>query len=97
MRSRHSAYTKVVIKTPGIGDDESSILQGNHGFTRSGKSVEKTLLDGCSIAHFPIRSSLQLGKKVTIGWIANVANFGTSQTESGFHWRDLYEEVQARY
>ena len=93
-RSRRSSYTKIVIKTPpGTEDKEALILQGNHGFVRSGKAVEEASLDECSIAHFPIRTSQQLRKKVIIGWMANVANFGTSQTESGFHWRDLYKKV----
>ena len=93
LRSRQSSYAKIVIRPPGPEDDDVVIEQGNHALYRFGLHVNKAWLDECSIAHFPIRSAQQLGKKVIIGWLAIVAKFGGTQREVGFHKHDLYEKV----
>jgi len=95
LRSRKSSYAKIVIRPPpGVSnDDEAVIEQGNHALYRFGLHVQKTWLDECSIAHFPIRSEQQLGKKVIIGWLAIVAKFGGAQREVGFHKKHLYDKV----
>lgn len=91
-RAKKSLYRKVVIRAPGPVDNDAIIEQGNHAFQRFGKMVEQPVLDECSIAHFPVRSAQQLGKKALVGWLANVAQFGAG-TMSSFHWRELYERV----
>ena len=94
LRSRQSSYAKIVIRPPpGPENSDVVIEQGNHALYRFGLHVDRAWLEECSIAHFPIRSAQQLGKKVIIGWLAIVAKFGGTQREVGFHQHDLYETV----
>jgi len=50
--------------------------------------------DTVAIAHLPVRSAAQLERKIVLGYRAHLAT-QPANAQQNFHWRDLYEEIEA--
>jgi hypothetical protein len=46
-----------------------------------------------ALAHFPVRSSVQLERKVVLGYLAHLATKPDNPARA-FHWRDMFEELR---
>ncbi len=85
--------TKKVIVPAGLFQDPSfSIATGSH-FT-TGKTVNKqVLLKDIRLAHYPIRSSVQIASKVIVGW-HNYLGMPDKDAELSSHWKVMYKAIK---
>ena len=72
------------------------VTQGNHKCVAADSPpFEHALLEGVSLAHFPVRSVEQLAKKIIIGeWALSTRN--NRHPGEAFHWRQLHERIMNR-
>lgn len=92
---KHEAaqHGKIIIRCPKPADTTLEIMQGAHSATRSGRKLRGIMYEDMYLAHLPIRSTRQLAQKVILGWMANVAQFKTTDPACGFHWGQLYRRA----
>lgn len=106
MRNERSVSRKVVVPREFAADETTVISFGNHAALRSRdgrlEPLPHALLNGVSIAHFPVRSAEQVAKKALLGWLAysltNPERFsrqGASGARPVSHWQDLFQGLVA--
>ena len=88
-----TGHKKVLVRVPGPTDPRLVITQGNHSAKRNNRNLPAVELEHIYLAHLPIRSIQQLAQKVILGWMANVAQYKTTNPVCGYHWGDLYRRV----
>lgn len=83
-------FTKVVIPAAIVTPD-MTIAQGNHAIAHgNGMRAEGDILPTVFLAHFPVRSSLQMQSKIDRSWPAVARNPARLMTEA-MHWKTLHE------
>jgi hypothetical protein len=91
-------FTKIVIPSLAIGLD-TEIGQGNHTVRiHSGAQKEGNwgiALEGVHLAHFPVRSPVQMQQKIARAWPAVARNPAHLPSEA-FHWKQMYERYADR-
>jgi len=94
-RTESPVYYKAVAAHCGLDLSSTVVEAGNHSIfdTRHGR-VPHYQLGPLAMAHFPVRSPLQLSAKALSGWLAQLAkNPRAAETGEAFHWRQMYERV----
>ncbi len=71
------------------------IEPGNHDITDPLGQLQTIIIENLSYYHAPIRSANQLLKKVIIGWLANVAQYGKNNLLLSVHWREMYHKISS--
>ena len=85
-------YTKVLI--PRSLACSHTLPEGSHYITAEDGSVTHgTAQDALWIGHFPVRSELQLRRKIIQGWDHSQKN-PKYVAGHGFHWANLYERCK---
>lgn len=86
-------FHKVMVPRKVFEKKKVAVVQGNH-FVKIGRHwAWKQSCPGVALAHFPVRSRVQLINKVYFGWQAYLATPNRNE-EWGQHWRRLYEEFE---
>ncbi len=89
------AFTKIVIPARIVTAD-TRITQGNHAcIDQQGVRTEGEILDGVFLAHFPVRSSLQMQSKIDRSWPAVDRN-PAKLTNEALHWKALHNRFAGR-
>jgi glycosyltransferase involved in cell wall biosynthesis len=70
------------------------IGQGNHVISDAYGPAPASLLDQAGIAHFPVRSLVQIQGKALVGWGAYIA-MGHETSEYGWHQRRLFQKLES--
>ncbi len=85
--------TKKVIIPAKIARDRSfSIAVGSH-YAQSDNISEHVELHDIRLAHYPIRSSVQIASKAIVGWM-NVLALPNRKEEMSAHWRVMYKAIK---
>lgn len=92
-RHENPHHSKVILRAPRRHDPSLEIMQGSHNATRSGRRLRAVIFEDMHLAHLPVRSIPQLTRKVILGWMANVAQFKSTNPACGFHWGTLYRRA----
>ena len=107
MRSEREAMRKVVVPREVGAEEAALVTMGNHAAVRvdaSGRPqpYPHRPLEGLSLAHFPVRSSEQIAKKVLVGWLSHrltqPERYGVSVDDPrapASHWRRLFLDLAA--
>lgn len=82
-------YRKILIPRAFHGN-EFTIPLGSH--TLQGNAVTTQLIDTLMLAHFPVRSTAQIKRKITEGWERHRKNPHAKPGEN-YHWEKLYDEM----
>lgn len=82
---------KVMIPGKIAKDPGFSIGQGNH-FADAPSVKGRVHLSDLRIAHFPIRSAIQVASKALVGWI-NHLTMPDREENTGYHWERMYNVV----
>ncbi len=77
-------------------DDAFTIGQGNHAISDARGPVAASLLDGVSLAHFPVRSLDQIQQKALFGWGAYIAMGHEEGDGAGWHQRRLFHRLETQ-
>ena len=84
--------SKVAISRTILRRPDAIVVQGNHDMVSRSPDCTSAALTGVSIAHFPVRSVVQLKLKILAGWNAYLA-MGYEFAGLGYQWRELYERI----
>jgi glycosyltransferase involved in cell wall biosynthesis len=79
------AVYKAIVPAVIATQNEITLKQGNHDVL-SPSSIERRVLSGFSLAHFPIRTVEQFRSKSLVGWLANLAK----ENYVLFDWYSFY-------
>jgi hypothetical protein len=82
-------FYKVLI--PGNKSNNSTLPMGSHQLLdHDGIAMETVVHPALFLAHVPVRSEVQLRKKILQGWESHSRN----RPGQNFHWKDLYDRCQ---
>ena len=85
-----------VVLTHAFANDASAMLgPGSHTLVSARDApcrLARFRPDVATLAHLPVRSSEQLIRKISVGWLAHRAAHRLN-ADLAFHWRDLYEKL----
>ncbi|MFQ6537080.1 MULTISPECIES: glycosyltransferase family 2 protein [Aphanothece] len=94
--AEHPQYYKVVVRSIRTTEVFRLYLdQGSHNLLCDLDPVSARPIDPLALAHLPVRSSLQIGKKGISAWMANLAQFQGDPRSSGAQWGHVYRQVLA--
>lgn len=95
-RSKESPqFTKIVIPSS-IITTGATITQGNHAvMDANGECMEGHILPDVFLAHFPVRSPVQMQEKIARSWPAVERNPHKLPNEAS-HWKTLHERFAGR-
>ncbi len=85
--------TKKVIVPAGLFRDPSFRIETGSHFTSGGKIKKQIVLTDLRLAHYPIRSSVQIASKVIVGW-HNYLGMPNRDKEMSSHWRVMYQAIK---
>ncbi len=83
-------YYKILVPA-GAVLPESRVIIGSHALDGTAEKQQPT--DTLAIAHFPVRTPLQIRRKVRDGWKRHLANPNRKPTEN-FHWAKLEQHFR---
>jgi hypothetical protein len=101
-RPRDEPKVSKIVLTPAFSADPALIIDhGNHALLRIGSSAGQLRLPSAApleLAHYPVRSAVQLMNKTIIGYLAHLAagRSGVEAERVATHWRRCYEDVVHR-
>lgn len=72
---------------------ETKLSMGNHFLHRSTGTIIDSVDVPLTLAHFPVRSSRQISRKVFGGWLANCARSDRTK-ESCFQWKGVFDQLK---
>jgi Glycosyl transferase family 2 len=98
MRVERQQPHKAVVRRSFAAGDHEHISLGNHAVMRVDEGVSApirhVLMQGLSLAHFPVRSAEQIARKVLLGWLAHRLAMPGDATLVG-HWRGVFEGLSS--
>lgn len=71
----------------------STLTLGNHGVCGSDGIIKKAKQSALSLAHFPVRSSNQIRKKIFGAWLSHVADPARTSGAS-FQWKAVFDDCK---
>lgn len=90
---------KIVLSKRILQTTNWRIGRGNHVLYRQDGSDlhwnTGRALPGIDLCHLPFRSPEQLTAKALVGWLARKLAYGPSTTSNSWHFRELFQRVQA--
>jgi hypothetical protein len=86
-------WHKIVIPKKLHSNPHSQIQMGNHEIISSERVADHAFTD-VSLAHFPVRSSNQIQKKLIVNWLTVLAMGNRSGGTAG-HWKQYYDQFKA--
>jgi hypothetical protein len=96
LRTEPRSYSKVFVHRSFAERAGSSLVPGNHAVLEAGAAAESRVLTGIELAHFPVRSLIQIQSKALIGWPKFLA-MGFNETHGlAYQWLRLNELLLER-
>lgn len=94
-RLERPPYYKCILRTGGMPSSTLRVGFGSHDITDSdGHSLPSEVLDGCSLAHFPVRSVDQFTSKCLLGFTANLLRDSAARlSDEGYQKRDNFDKI----
>ena len=83
---------KVIIPASIAGSYDFKLGWGGH-FAEGSEIKQHVLLDKVRLAHYPIRSSVQMASKVIVGWM-NYLAMPDRDKDLSVHWQVMYKAVK---
>ena len=80
---------KVIIPAKIAKSADFQIAQGNH-FAESTSIRNHVLINEIRLAHYPVRSSLQIASKAVIGWLGHLT-MPNIDPDTAIHWHRMYD------
>lgn len=92
-KQEYPAYYKCLIPRSILAREDYVINQGNHFvYGTDGNMLQHGMMVEIAIAHYPVRSPIQIAQKVLNGWLAYVAkNPNSKDSIHGFFWYRIYQ------
>lgn len=84
-------YYKIVIPQTFHGVSYSIPL-GSHVLESELGTIPMQIVDGVFLAHFPVRTAVQIQRKITESWQRHSANPQKKEGQN-YHWQSLYAEL----
>jgi SAM-dependent methyltransferase/glycosyltransferase involved in cell wall biosynthesis len=94
-KQEYPAYYKCLIPRSILAREDYVINQGNHFvYDHDGNMLQHGAMLEIAIAHYPVRSPIQIAQKVLNGWLAYVAkNPDSKDSIHGFFWYRIYQRL----
>jgi hypothetical protein len=97
-RVRNEPQVFKMVLTPAFAGDGSWVIDhGNHGLQHIGnpEPLQVPGLRELALAHYPVRSAVQVTNKTIIGFLAHLAagRPGVEEQRIATHWRRCYDEM----
>ena len=97
---------KVVLRRSFADDPAAQVALGNHAAVRveqgAARPFAHAIVEGVTLAHFPVRSAEQVATKAIIGWLSHRLTrperfLGNMQgkTIPASHWRELFDMISS--
>jgi hypothetical protein len=87
-------WWKVLVPLQIARDERTALTQGNHAIRASSETLGAEPLGRIALAHFPVRSTDQIARKILAGWLTHLARPDRQRSEA-FQWRRLFSELAA--
>jgi hypothetical protein len=88
------AFHKLVLSGGYARSGPFSIIQGNHGASGVDGAAPAVVVRDVGLAHFPVRSVVQIQSKVLLGWGAYLV-MGYDSVGYGWHQRRLFHRLES--
>lgn len=94
------SYNKIidykVAVTKSILNYSPKLKMGNHDLifeNNISEKINREVINGLNIAHFPYRSVEQIKSKALVGWISNLTRYNRPEYEN-WHWKEIFDKLK---